>query len=111
MKFSKGAKTPGEMETDDETAPGRCGGGQTMEEEEEEAYTDRGSGGSGFSVAKVERYLRLVEPVKDPIQALFGIGLLFYGRSFAHLILFTQVPGLSILPRPSSPANPSQPCT
>jgi hypothetical protein len=46
---------------------------------------------SRFSVARVERFIKMIEPIKDPIKFLFGIGLLLHGRSFAHLILFTQV--------------------
>jgi hypothetical protein len=73
----------------DEPAASQCYGGH-----EEEDYTNSdGYDGSKtrFSVAKVERFLKMLEPIKDPIKALFGIGLLMHGRSFAHLILFTQV--------------------
>jgi hypothetical protein len=75
---------------DDPDLP-QCTGGH-LDDEEEFLYNEGSDGPkSRFSVAKVERFIRMIEPIKDPIKVLFGIALLFHGRSFAHLILFTQV--------------------
>lgn len=34
--------------------------------------------------------VRVLGVAKDPLKLLFGLGLLLYGRDFAHLILFSQ---------------------
>mmetsp|Transcript_58551 Transcript_58551/g.122365 ORF Transcript_58551/g.122365 Transcript_58551/m.122365 type:complete len:188 (-) Transcript_58551:41-604(-) len=99
MKFPGGAKFSAEKGfakeedrrlEDDPDLP-QCTGGH-LDEEDESLYNEASDGPrSRFSVARVERFIKMIEPIKDPIKALFGIGLLFHGRSFAHLILFTQV--------------------
>ena len=52
------------------------------------------AGGAGapvdFSVDRIESLLRTVSQSQDPLKLLFGLGLLFYGRSLPHLILFTH---------------------
>ena len=98
MRFSVNQKVTAEREfsadedgqhfQNEPEAP-QCFGGR--EEEVEYSHSEGDGAKSRFSVAKVERFLKMLEPIKDPIKALFGIGLLMHGRSFAHLILFTQV--------------------
>jgi hypothetical protein len=36
------------------------------------------------------RLARVISFARDPLKLLFGVGLLLYGRDFAHLILFSQ---------------------
>ena len=43
-----------------------------------------------FSVDRIESLMRTVSQSQDPLKLLFGLGLLFYGRSLPHLILFTH---------------------
>ena len=91
----------GQRFMDDPTLPQCLGGHQ---DDDHYGYEEAPEGSkTRFSVAKVERFIKMLEPIQDPIKALFGIGLLFHGRSFAHIILFTQVPTFRV-------ADSSQPC-
>mmetsp|Transcript_33744 Transcript_33744/g.79047 ORF Transcript_33744/g.79047 Transcript_33744/m.79047 type:complete len:296 (+) Transcript_33744:1-888(+) len=53
-----------------------------------------------LSVAGIETYARLLGVARDPVKLAFGVGLLLYGRDFAHVILFAQafkVTGLALV--------------